>query len=421
MSLGASVRIDHQLLSVETDHHVHCMLELTAPPAPSDRPRAPLHLALVLDRSGSMRGRKLETARECAAYLARRLSTSDELAIVTYDGEVRLELPLSPVGSHGAELERALRRITSGGMTNLSGGWLKGVEQLRAVPGGLGPKKVLLLSDGLANRGVTDHEALVAMARSAGDDGVGTTTIGFGDGFDEALLSDMADAAAGNAHFAATPDSAPAIFAQEFEGLASIVAQSLSVELRPSDEVKVLGVLNDFPVVAVIGGVQVQLGDAYGEERRRVMFELYVPRLATLGVATVAHVVVRYVAVGPEVAAHEVTVPVSVNLVSSDEAAAAGPDHEVTEEVVILKAARAQDEARARADAGDLDGAKRLLRSTASRLRRAASSSSRAGELERQAEELESNVRSFDEDGYMSALEAKRMHYQSRARRRRRD
>ena len=165
MDLSASVRFDHQLLAVETDHLVHGMLELTAPPAPADRPRLPLHLALVIDRSGSMNGAKLATARECAAYLARRLSPDDELAIVTYDDAVRLELALSPVGSHGAQLEHALRRITAGGMTNLSGGWLKGVEQLRGVPGGRGPKKVLLLSDGLANRGVTDASALVAMAR----------------------------------------------------------------------------------------------------------------------------------------------------------------------------------------------------------------------------------------------------------------
>ena len=93
----------------------------------------------------------------------------------------------------------------------------------------------------------------------------------------------MADAAGGNAHFAATPDEAPAIFAEEFEGLTTLVAQNVSVEIRSGPNVEVLGVLNEYPSVAVPGGVQVALGDAYGGERRRVVFALHIPDLAALG------------------------------------------------------------------------------------------------------------------------------------------
>lgn len=421
MDLGASIRFDHQLLAVERDHHVHCMLELTAPAAESAKARLPLHLAVVLDRSGSMAGPKLETARECAAFLARRLRPTDELSIVTYDDEVRLELALSAVGAHGALLEQALRRIAPGGMTNLSGGWLKGLEQLRAIPGGQGPKQILLLSDGHANSGIADAATLIGMARAAADEGVGTTTIGFGDGFDEELMTGMADSGAGHSYFAETPEEAPAIFEQEYEGLASIVAQNVSVEVRPTSEVKVLGVLNDHAQVAVAGGVQIQLGDAYGEERRRIVFELFVPRHDQLGPAAVAEVVVRYVCVGAEVAAHELRVPVTVNLVSADEAASSAADHEVTEEVVILKAARVQDEARAHAHAGDLDGAKRLLRETAADLRRAAPASNRSSELEEQAAEMEQHAQTFDEAGFIDPLQSKRMHYETYQRKRRRN
>jgi Ca-activated chloride channel homolog len=412
MDLGASLRIDHELLAVEREHTVHCMLELTAPAAPGSARRARLRIALVIDRSGSMAGPKLETAKACAAYLARRLRPDDELSIVAYDDEVRLVHGLSPVRDAIGGREMAIPTIGPGGQTNLSGGWLKGVEQLRGTPGGTGPKKVLLLSDGLANVGVTDAAELAKMAQGATDEGVGTTTIGFGDGFDEDLMTAMADAGSGNAYFAAGVDEAPGIFAQEFEGLASIVAQNLSVEIRPSEDVSVVEVLNDYRSTAVAGGVQIEVGDSYGEERRRIVFALQVPRLQALGPASVADVVVRYVSIGDSVAAHEMHVPVLVNLVSADEADTAVPDARVVEEVVILKGARAQDEARRLAKDGDLDAAGELLRKTAREIRNVAPRSDRTDELNAQADEIEGYRRAMV-DGAFDAMQSKQMRYSS--------
>jgi Ca-activated chloride channel family protein len=184
-------------------------------------------------------------------------------------------------------------------------------------------RRVLLFTDGRANAGITEPAALVGMATSARDEGVGTTTIGFGDHFAEDLLTAMGDAGGGNAHFADTPDAAPTIFAEEFEGLARVVAQNVSVEIRPGDDVAVVEVLNRYPATPVAGGVQLALGDAYGGERRAVVLTLHVPALADLGMAKVADVVLRYVGVGDQIAAHEVTLPLMVNVVSAAEAAQA--------------------------------------------------------------------------------------------------
>ena len=173
----------------------------------------------------------------------------------------------------------------------------------------------------------------------------------------------MADAGGGNAHYAETADAAPAIFSRELDGLTQIAAQNVSVEIRPCAQVQVLGILNDYPHIAVPGGVQVALGDAYAGEKRRVVFELHVPHLAALGPAPVAEIVLRYVSVGAKVEQHELTIPLAVNLVSADEAAASAPDLAVREEVLVLKAARARDEAIRLADAGENEQAKRLMSS----------------------------------------------------------
>jgi Ca-activated chloride channel family protein len=420
MDFSASMRFDHELLAVEQEHTVSCMLELTAPATPVATERRPLALALVLDRSGSMAGEKLDVARRCAAFLIERLAPTDRVALVSFDQEVQLEAPLTEVGPRRQQLTRAARSIGARGQTNLSGGWLKGVDVLAGLDDGGHTRRVLLLTDGMANVGVTDETQLARMARGSAGDGIGTTTIGFGDGFSEDLLTAMADAGGGGAHFAPTPDAAPGIFAQEFDDLLALVAQNVSVEIRPAwSEVQLLSILNDAPQVPVASAVQAQLGDAYGDERRRVVFQLHVPGLPALGPTQVAEVVVRYVAVGEQVAMHEVTLPLVVNAVSADDAAASVPDAEVTEEVTVLLSARAQDEARDLADAGRFDDARRTLHDAAGRLRKASAGSPRAEDLELEAKRLEERGDEIGSGGY-NVMSRKHMSYENRLRKQRR-
>jgi Ca-activated chloride channel homolog len=416
----ASVRLDHSMLAVEDEHDVHAMLELVVPEPAEGADRPPLRLALVLDRSGSMAGPKVEVAKRCAGWLIDRLRAQDELALVDYDDEVRLLAPLAPV--RPAPLRAALAQTYARGTTNLSGGWLKGLEQLRGTNGD-GPRKILLLTDGLANVGITEPNRLVAVSESARRHGVGTSTIGFGDDFDEDLLTAMADAGGGNAHYAATPEAAPGIFARELEGLSKVVAQNVSLEIRPTEDVEVLSVLNEYPQVIVEHGVQLELGDAYGGERRRVVFALHVPHVGALGPAKVADLVLRYVSVGEEIAEHELTIPVAVNLVSASEAAASQSDLEVREEVLILQAAQARDRAIELADAGEYEQAQKLLRGTASELRRSKDgmSAAQAAALEQEALELDQAEPLAAPAMYSADASArKRLRYDSNAARRRR-
>lgn len=411
--MDAKIRIDHELLAVEAEHSVHCMLELNVPEASSDG-RVPLNIALVIDRSGSMCGGELDVAKECARFLVRRMTPDDRLALVAYDDEIDLVAPLAPVDT--AAIEHALARIDPRGSTNLSGGWLKGLEELGRAPDGDGVRRVLLLTDGLANVGVTDNDQLVAIAGGTKHQAA-TTTIGFGADFDEDLLAAMADASGGASYFAENPEDAPGIFAEEFTGLASLVAQNLSVEIRPADPVEMLGVLNEYPITDVPGGLQVQVGDAFGSERRRVVFRLRVPELTSLGVMRVADVIVRYVSVGGETASHEIKIPVTVNLVSADEAAAAEADHEVVEEVVVIEAARARREASDLADRGDFGAAGSTLMDAGFMLRYVAEGSMRADDLLRDADNLDTHFEMMSPESY-GPLARKRLSDESRRRHR---
>ena len=420
--MNAMVRLEHSLLAVEIEHTVHAMLDLVAPAAqPAER--TPLEVALVLDRSGSMAGPKLETAKESAAYLVRRMGGGDRLALITYDDEAELVSSLG--GMEKDELLEMVEGITPGGGTNLSGGWLKGVEALlvspstdeepAAAPSAREPiRRVLLLTDGQANVGIMDADTLVCMSGNAAGDGIATTTIGFGQDFDEDLLTGMAEAGRGHAYYVADPDRSPGVFADEFEGLVSLVAQNVAVEIHPSEHVATVGVVNGYPQVSVPGGVQVQLGDAHAEERRRVVFELTVPGLQDIGVTQVAEIVVRWIALGDQIAAHSRRIPLVVNAVTAEEARAAEANPEVAEEVLVLKAARAQREAIRRADAGDFEGARSVLAGAAEDLRQGASAagSARSSELLAQAAELESSGASMSRPDY-DARARKLLRYRS--------
>lgn len=355
-----NVKLDRTLVAVEVGETVHVMLELVAPPAPVTE-RAPIDVVAVIDRSGSMSGQPLASVIDATNLLVRLLGPDDRIAVVTFDSNVDMVMPLAH--HDPARAADILSRVHAGGSTNLSGGWLKGLEILSAHGRPEAIKRVIVLTDGEANAGITDRHQLAGLTGAARAQQVTTTMVGFGDRYDEQLLATMADAGGGNDYWCAGPDQATKVFADEFTGLASVVAQNISVEIRPTDATDGLLVLNEYPVTDVEGGMQVALGDAFGEERRRVVAMLHLKPTTEIGSVHVADLVVRWAGVLGPVALHTAVVPVMVGAAPGFDADRAGVDPEVTEEVNVLKIARARKEANEAASRGDHDTATTALES----------------------------------------------------------
>ena len=231
-------------------------------------------------------------------------------------------------------------------MTNLSAGLLRGMQEARRVATD-GGATVLLLSDGHANAGEVDAERLADVAAGARDHGITTTTVGIGMDYDELLLSEVARGGQGSHVFAEHGDGAAAAVAGEVEGLLSKTVQAASLIIRPEATVDTVTVWNDLPGHPIDGGIMVELGDLWAGEQRKLVLTFAVPAKAALGLAKVAELEVRYVAL-PDMAEQTVTLPVHVNVVPGDQAAGRIADPKVRTELVYQQV---QDAKRKAADA----------------------------------------------------------------------
>jgi Ca-activated chloride channel family protein len=256
----------------------------------------------------------------------------------------------------------AIRSLYPGGMTNLSGGYLRGLQEARRVSAG--GATLLVLSDGHANAGILEHDRLQALAAGGRREGVTTATIGLGLDYDEALLAALATGGAGGSHFAIDADAAGAAVAEEVGHLLDQVAHAVSLVIRPADGVPAFTIWNDLAVTGVEDGLMAELGDFYAGEQRRILLEFEVPGMAGLGAATIAELELRWVdlATTTEKVA---SVPVNVNVVPGDMAAGRVPAATVRDELAFLKLQRAKREAAEQLSRGDAAAGARLMRDAA--------------------------------------------------------
>jgi Ca-activated chloride channel family protein len=120
---------------------------------------------------------------------------------VAYDDEVQVPLPLTSAAHARLGIEAVLDGIEAGGSTDLHAGWLAGAQQLAPRTSHGRVCRVILLSDGQANHGVTNEHEIAEQVRQLAHTGITTTTVGIGPGFNESLMTAMAIAGQGNAHY----------------------------------------------------------------------------------------------------------------------------------------------------------------------------------------------------------------------------
>ncbi len=393
--MQADLFLDSDVLTVGQAHKLYVLARLTSGPAPTHQRRLPLNLGLVIDHSGSMAGDKIAYTRQAAQFLVQNLSAHDTLAVVLYNHEVETLLPPQRLTNKDAVVQR-IGAIKTGGTTNLSGGWLEGCNLVGQNLSEEQLNRVIVMTDGLANRGITDQSRLVALVQQQQEQGISTTTMGLGADFNEDLLMAMADAGGGAFYFIESPEVAPLIFQEELSGLLSLVGQNLTIQMKFSDHIDAVRQLNAYPSDTGVHHVAYRLGDIFGDEVKTLVLELSIPDLHDPGEIEIASLRFEYdelTDVGS--ARRQIELPIRVKVVPYA-ALLPPPNKDVRRSVLLLQAAQARREAVQAADHGEFQEASQSLRAVAEAIEQSQVISPELDEerqaLLKQAEELESGV-----------------------------
>jgi Ca-activated chloride channel homolog len=355
-------------------HHVPLRLELTSEyrqvaPGPTklhlvatvvtaaldvETARPDLSIVLALDVSGSMNGPPLEQVVRSVERIVDLLGERDKLGIVAFSEGATEVCPLAPMSAETRRAVKArVRRLRADGGTNAEAGLLR-ARGLLPRRGERERQAVLLLSDGIPNRGATSPEALSALAAAMRPD-VSVSVLGYGAKHDESILGAVATGGGGSYRFIADPASCAIELAQAVGAQGDVVAEGVELALRPAEGVEVLRVLGGRKMRVSVGGLVVPLEDAMQGGEMHVAFALELTdRFAQAG-GEIAWAMLRFRRAGSK-ALESVEASASVGVGAPELDAAAH------RKVLLARSDEARAAARALGDRGQFDGAAASLR-----------------------------------------------------------
>lgn len=328
---------------------------------------APLNFCLILDHSGSMSGRPIDTVRQAAQRLVDRLSLGDRVALVGFDHKAKVLLPNQEL-DNPASVKLQINQLKAGGGTAIDEGIRLGIEEMAKGKQGK-ISQAFLLTDGENEHG--DNDRCLKLAKLAADYTMTINTLGFGDSWNQDVLESIADAGGGTMSYIQQPEEAVAEFGRLFSRIQSVgltngyLILSLPEGVRLAEMKPIAQVAPDtieLPVMQENNQIIVRLGDLMVDTPRVVLVNLYLSQMA-VGQQAIAQIQVRYDdPVTQAEGLRSEALPVYIDSINNFQPA---PDPQVQQNILALAKYRQTQIAESKLKQGDMTGAATMLQSAA--------------------------------------------------------
>ncbi|OGO13359.1 MAG: hypothetical protein A2Y93_01685 [Chloroflexi bacterium RBG_13_68_17] len=362
------------VFQVNVQHSRRTILELEEPqvhyllvdinPSPGvSVPRPPVNLCLVIDRSTSMRGQRLDQVRSAAQAILNTLESEDNASIVAFGDTA--EVIVSPDHARDQSASRArLSLLQASGGTEIARGLETGLSELSAHFNREGVNHLVLVTDG---RTYGDEAQCLEMADRAAKQGITISGIGIGADWNDRFLDDLTGRTGGTTVFLDTPKTVSSLLRRTFDSLSQVFASHLRLEGAFSQQVELRSVFRLLPdATPMADTLPLMLGNLPREGTIRLILELIVHPAAQMTELTLAH----FSVVGeiPRLKSGEQRVPVVAVCPLSKEPDASPPPSDIVSALNLIALYRMQEKARHEAELGQSAQAARRLENLAMHL-----------------------------------------------------
>ncbi len=243
--------------------------------------KAPAAVAVVMDTSGSMAGPKMDNAKVAAKALVDKLPDGDIVTLISFDDQAVEQLPPTVLnGASRARIAGIISELRPNGSTALFDGLRTGESRAMGAPATHDIKRVVVISDGIANVGPSSPEMLGELAARGADRGVQVTALGVGLDYDENTLNALAIRSNGRLYHLGEPREMASILEREMNLLKATAVTNAVVEVIPAPGVQITGADSIRHDWVSGGGIRIPLGTLFGGQHREMLVRVRVTAAA---------------------------------------------------------------------------------------------------------------------------------------------